>query len=168
MSQQADIVSNLPDDIEVFMRNSAKVEEIVSAPAPESIVDKEGNPVMLRIKVLSNSRIQEINENYKRKTVATDKKGNPYIQNGEVAFRVERDNIKASQRIIAEALVYPNLRDPKLMKFFDCLDITEMPLKVFPTAEEYSHVSRAVMAVLGLISGPSDEEVSEAISEAKN
>ena len=30
-----------------------------------------------------------------------------------------------------EALQYPNLKDPELMKHYNCADMTEMPLKVF-------------------------------------
>lgn len=150
------------------MRESAKTEEIVTVPGPESIKGEDGKPIMLEIKVLSNETIQKINDNYKRKSIAVDKKGTPYIANGEVAFRVERDNIKASQHIIAEALVYPDLKDPELMAFFNCNDIAEMPLKVFPRADEYAHVSRAVMIALGLASEPAQEEQDNVLNDAKN
>lgn len=155
-------------DLRVFMRESAKTEEIVTVPGPDTIKDEDGNPVMLEIKVLSNETIQRINDNYKRKSIAVDKKGTPYIANGEVAFRVERDNVKASQHIIAEALVYPDLKDPDLMAFFNCNDIAEMPLKVFPRADEYAHVSRAVMVALGLASEPAQEEQEQVVSDVKN
>lgn len=155
-------------DLRVFMRESAKTEEIVTVPGPETIKGEDGKPIMLEIKVLSNETIQKINDNYKRKSIAVDKKGTPYIANGEVAFRVERDNIKASQHIIAEALVYPDLKDPELMAFFNCNDIAEMPLKVFPRADEYAHVSRAVMIALGLASEPAQEEQDSVLNDAKN
>lgn len=155
-------------DLRVFMRESAKTEEIVTVPGPDTIKGEDGKPIMLEIKVLSNETIQKINDNYKRKSIAVDKKGTPYIANGEVAFRVERDNVKASQHIIAEALVYPDLKDPELMAFFNCNDIAEMPLKVFPRADEYAHVSRAVMIALGLASEPAQEEQESVLNEAKN
>lgn len=155
-------------DLRVFMRESARTEEIVTVPGPASIKGEDGKPIMLEIKVLSNETIQKINDNYKRKSIAVDKKGTPYIANGEVAFRVERDNIKASQHIIAEALVYPDLKDPELMAFFNCNDIAEMPLKVFPRADEYAHVSRAVMVALGLASEPAQEEQDGVLNDVKN
>ena len=155
--------------LKAFMRESAKTEEIVTAPGPESIIDPEtGQPVVLEIKVLSTETIQKINDRYKRKAVAVDKKGQPYIANGEVAFRVDKDNVKASQHIIAEALVHPDLKDPELMAFFECVDIAEMPLKVFPKSDEYTHVSRAVMVALGIASEPAQEEQEAALEEAKN
>ena len=153
-------------DLRAYMREDAKKEEVVTVPGP--ILDKDGNPDMLEIKVLSNATIQEINDAYKEKVIATDGKGNPYIANGEVALRVERNNRKASQHIIAEALVHPNLKDPELMKFFECNDITEMPMKVFPKSDEYTCVSRAVMAALGLIDEPTKEETNKTIDEVKN
>jgi hypothetical protein len=155
-------------DLRAFMRESAKTEETIAAPGPDTILGEDGQPVMLEIKVLSGETIQKINDRYRNKAIATDKKGQPYIANGEVAFRVERDNVKASQHIIAEALVYPDLKDPELMAFFNCSSIAEMPLKVFPRADEYAHVSRAVMVALGLASEPSQEEKDKALDEAKN
>ena len=154
-------------DLRAFMRESAKTEETITAMVPIKGDDGEVRDLELEIKVLSNETIQKINDNYKRKSIAVDKKGQPYIANGEVAFRVEKDNVKASQHIIAEALVYPDLKDPELMAFFNCNDIAEMPLKVFPRTDEYSHVSRAVMLALGIISEPADETYNE-LDEAKN
>ena len=51
------------------------------------------------------------------------------------------------------------------MDFYHCVDITEMPLKVFPNPNEYQQVFRAVMHVLGLSNDVSDDEDLEA---AKN
>lgn len=151
-------------DLKYFMREQS--EEIVHAPAPASFKDDEGNPIDLEIRVLSNAQIQRINDGYRRRSIALDKSGNPYISNGEVVFKTERDSGRAMRHIIAEALVYPNLKDKELMDFYKCYDITEMPLLVFSKMDEYTAVSRAVMAALGMVddgeSGDND------IEEAKN
>ena len=97
--------------------------------------------------------------------MATDKKGNPLIAMGEVVWKVEKDNARASRHIIAESLQYPNLKDPELMKHYNCADMTEMPLKVFSRADEYQHVSRIVMQALGLMETQDDDEELDA---AKN
>ena len=39
--------------------------------------------------------------------------------------------------MIVEALQYPNLKDKELMEYYKCVDITDMPLKVFQNADEY-------------------------------
>ena len=102
--------------------------------------------------------------------MATDKKGNPIIANGEVVYRTEKDANRASRHIIAEALVYPDLRDKELQEFFNCRDIVDMVEKVFPSADEMAHVTQVVMAALGL--APSIEAEGESdnklIDDAKN
>lgn len=154
-------------DLKYFMRENK--EEIVTVPAPDTFKDDEGNVIEMQIKVLSNERITKINQMYRKRSIATDKKGQPYLGPGnEVVFKTEKENGKASRHIIAEALVYPNLQDPELMKFYNCHDITEMPFKVFPTAEEYAHVNNAVLAVLGLGGSLPSEDDEQEIADAKN
>lgn len=97
--------------------------------------------------------------------MATDKKGNPLIAMGEVVWKTEKDSARASRHLIVEALQFPNLKDKELMEYYHCVDVTDMPLKVFPKADEYQHVSRMVMQALGLASAVNDDEELEA---AKN
>ena len=157
-------------DLKYFMREHK--EEIIKAPGPDSFKDENGNVLEFEIRVLDNATIQKINDSYRKRTIATDKKGQPYIANGEVVFKVEKDNARATRHIIAEALVYPDLKDADLMKYYDCYDFTEMPNKVFPKAEEFAHVSRLVLAALGLGTMPDaeedGEEVDSEINDAKN
>ena len=81
-------------------------------------------------------------------------------------YKVDRDNGRAARHIMAEALVYPNLKDEKLMQFFNCNDITLMPYKVFPDNKEFEYVSNKVMEVLNIIEPEDDKE--ELVKEAKN
>lgn len=150
-------------DLKYFMRTAE--EEIVTVPGPETFVDEDGEVQELEIRVLSQKMIREINNKYRHRSIATDKKGQPYIANGEVVYKTEKDSERAARHLIAEALVYPNLKDPELMQFYKCVDITEMPQLVFSRADEYAHVSRAVMTALGLIDAPSEESDLE---DAKN
>lgn len=150
-------------DLKYFMRKHE--EEVVTVPGPKSIVGEDGKPIDLEIKVLSNAEIQKINNAYRKRTMATDGKGNPLIAMGEVVWKTEKDSARASRHIMVEALKYPDLKDPELMEFYDCVDITEMPLNVFPKTDEYSHVNRAVLTALGLGGFATDDETLEA---AKN
>lgn len=151
-------------DLKFFMRD--KEPQIVTVPGPDTFKDENGEVISLEIKVLTQAEIQKINENYRKRSVALDKKGNPYIALGEVVFKTEKDNARASRHIIAEALVYPDLKDKKLMEYYGCVDITEMPQLVFSRADEYAHVSRMVMSVLGL--GGEINTDDETIEAAKN
>lgn len=150
-------------NLKYFMRSLEP--EIVTAPGLDSIRDDEGNVIPLEIKVLTQEEINRINDNYRKRSMATDKKGNPLIAMGEVVWKIEKDNAKASRHIIVEALVFPNLKDPELMKYYGCVDVTDMPLKVFPRSDEYQHVSQMVMQALGLASAVNDDKELEA---AKN
>ncbi len=150
-------------DLKYFMRPVEP--EVVTVPGPDTIKDDEGHVLPLEIRVLSQETINRINDMYREKSMATDKKGNPLIYNGEVVWKVTKDPARASRHLIVEALQFPDLRDPDLMKHFNCVDITEMPLKVFPRADEYQHVSRMVMKALGLSAEIDDAEELDA---AKN
>lgn len=150
-------------DLKYFMRSTEA--EIVTAPGPDSFKDEDGNVIQFEIKKLTQEEITKINNGYRKRSMATDKKGNPLVYNGEVIWKTEKDSARASRHMIVEALVYPNLKDPELMKYYGALDITDMPLKVFSTADEYQHVSRIVMEALGLVAGVSDDEE---LDDAKN
>ncbi len=155
--------------LKYFMRPEAKEEQIVTAPGPETIKGEDGKPITLEIRVLHNDSIRKINESYRTRRMATDKKGNPIVANGEVVYRVEKDSARAARHIIAEALVYPNLKDKELQEFFNCYDMVEMVDKVFPSADEYNHVSRVVLDALGL--GPAievEDDDDKEIADAKN
>ena len=150
-------------DLKYFMRSLEA--EVVTAPGPESFKDADGNVIQFEIKKLTQEEISKINNAYRKHCMATDKKGNPLVANGEVIWKTERDSARASRHMIVEALQYPNLKDEELMKYYDCVDVTEMPLKVFSGADEYQHVSKIVMQALGLAPTVNDDEELEA---AKN
>ena len=149
--------------LKYFMRN--REPETVTVPGPETIKDDDGKVIQLEVKVLSQERINQINDAYRKRCMATDKKGNPLIALGEVVWKTEKDSARATRHIIAEALQYPNLQDKELMEYYGCVDITEMPLKVFPRTDEYQHVARMVMQALGLSAAVNDDEE---LDDAKN
>lgn len=150
-------------DLKYFMRSTEA--EIVTAPGPDSFKDEDGKVIQFEIKKLTQEEINKINDAYRKRSMATDKKGNPLIALGEVVWKTEKDGARASRHMIVEALQYPDLKDPELMKHYGCVDVTEMPLKVFSNADEYQHVSRIVMQALGLAPTVNDDED---LADAKN
>lgn len=151
-------------DLKYFMRSTEP--QVVHAPGPASFKDAEGNVIEFEIKVLSQAKLDEINDGYRRRTIATDKRGNPIVANGEVVYRTEKDNARTTRHMIVEALQYPDLKDPQLMEHYGCHDITEMPRLVFSRPDEYQHVLRIVMNALGL--GDEAENDEKLLEEAKN
>ena len=150
--------------LKYFMRDVAP--EVVTVPGPESFKDEDGKVIEFEIKVLPQSEILKINDAYRTHRAARDKKGNPLVMNNEIVWETDRDSARASRHLIVEALQYPDLKDPDLMKHYNCVDVTEMPLLVFPRADEYQHVTRIVMQALGLLTDENAE--SEEIEAAKN
>lgn len=148
-----------------FMRDTAKKQEIIEVHGIDSIKDENGNVVPFKIKILTKKEIEDIYEHYRTRTLLYDKKGKPVIDRGQAVFDVRTDSSKALRRVIADALVYPNLKDEELMKFFECYDFADMPVKVFPNPKEYEQVEQMVLSVLGIL----DEDNSEGeVQDAKN
>ena len=152
-------------DLKYFMREHK--EEIVTVPGIETIKDEDGKVIDFEVRVLDQAEITKINDHYRTKAMATDKKGNPLVMNGEVVWKTERDSARATRHIIAEALVYPNLKDKEMMDFYHCHDITEMPLLAFPKSAEFNHVVKVVFGALG-IGDFGDEEEESDLEAAKN
>ena len=149
-------------NLKYFMREAAEVEKVVTVPAPESFKDENGKVIQLEVKVLSSERIRAINEGTTPTLSRWTRRAIPYINGGNVVFRDERDNAKATRHILVEALQYPQAGRPELMKYYNCVDITQMPEKVFSRADEFAHVTRVVMALLGIGGQLSEEEQKQA------
>lgn len=153
-------------NLSYFMREELKNEDIVEIPGPESIQDENGDPVMFQIKRLRRERVDKIYDRYRTLKPALDKNKKPYVVDGKMVMMEEKDYAKALRHVMAEALVYPNLRDEELMKFYDCIDVTEMPVKIF-TQKEYSEVIKMLNHVLG-IDDEDEEEQEDDLESAKN
>ncbi|MCD8206686.1 MAG: hypothetical protein LUD72_01975 [Bacteroidales bacterium] len=152
-------------NLSYFMRKQE--DEIVTVPGPESFKDDDGSVIQFEVRVLPQEQIDKINAMYRKRSMATDKKGNPLVTNGEVVWKTERDNARATRHLMVEALVYPDLKNKDLMDFYKCVDVTEMPYKVFPRADDYEYVLRMVLRVLGIQTDVADQDGSD-IDEAKN
>lgn len=148
-------------NLSYFMR--PEKEEIVTILAPESFVDDKGKRIEMQVKTLSQDKIREITEGYRRREIALDKNGNPYSMNGDVLCKTDNNINKAFRHIIAEALVDPNICAKELMDYYKCYDKSELVLKVFSRPGEYDYVFNEVMTVLGLLKKGDDE-----VEEAKN
>ena len=80
-------------NLKFFMR--PQQEETVTFTGPESFKDDDGNTLEFEVKVLSQQEIDKINNIYRKRSIATDKKGNPLVNGGEVVWKTERDNARA-------------------------------------------------------------------------
>ena len=81
-------------DLRYFMREEAKVEQIVTVPGPESIKDENDNVIQLEIKQLHNDTIAKINEMYESKTPLKDKKGNFIVRMAMLYIRSRETEVR--------------------------------------------------------------------------
>lgn len=123
---------------------------------------EKGLPIELEFRILSVEKIRDINALYRNRVVAKDRKGNYLIQGGELVFKTDTDHAKAARHVMTEALVYPDLKDKELMDFYNCVDITEMPFKVFSTTEEHNYVTKKMYEVLGIVESDDESDLEEA------
>lgn len=153
-------------NLKYFMREELKNEDVVEMAGPDSIKDENGNPVIFQIKRLRRDRVDQIYARYRTLKPALDRNKKPYVVDGKMVMKEEKDYARALRHVIAEALVYPDLHDEELMKYYECIDVTEMPTKMF-TQKEYAEVIKMVNHVLG-IDEEDEEEQKDDLDSAKN
>lgn len=152
-------------NLKYFMREELKTEEVIEMQGPETIKDENGKPVVFQMKRLSQERIDKIYDHYKTLRPAFDKNKKPYVVDGKMVMREEKDYGKALRHVLVESLVYPDLHDEELLKFYNCTDVTELPRKMF-TKAEYDVVINMLNKVLG-ISDETEEEAEDDLEAAK-
>ncbi|TCX51926.1 MULTISPECIES: hypothetical protein [unclassified Dehalobacter] len=155
-------------DMKYFMRAELKQDEIVEIPGIEIFKDEKGKLIPFKVKVLGTEEVNDIRKAFSKKRIVMDEKGKRLFDKlGRPVLSDETDTEAATRRLVVEALIYPDLKDPELMKFYEAKDVMEMPFKLFKNPKHWAYVSNAVAEVLGI---NSDEAVSddELINEAKN
>lgn len=153
-------------DLSYFMRDEMKNEQIFIVPGPSTICGENDIPINLEIKKLSQEQINKIHDLYTNKKYLKDKKGNFVVQNGQAITEINKDINKITNHILVDSLIYPNLRDMKLMEYFGEVDITNMPARVFGGAGELAYVNQKILEVLGLRESSDTDETE--IDDAKN
>ena len=152
-------------NLKYFMREHK--EEIITVPGLESFKDENGNVIDFKIKRLTAEEMDRITEGYKKRTVATDKRGNPLVSNGEIVWKTEVDSKRATRHLIAEAFVEPELKNKELMDYYKCIDVSEIVRKVFPYADDYLQVVKKFNDVNGIGEDFKDKDEKE-VEDAKN
>lgn len=144
-----------------FMLEELKKDEIITFPGVETFKDETGKVIDFQIKKLSTEEIQKIRSSYRSKKVATDKKGKPLITGNSVVYAEDYDAEKAGAHIMVEAFVVPDMHDKELMEFYGCVDVTEMPKKLFRKYEDYQYANECVLQALDMIDKPDEEQVDD-------
>ncbi len=154
-------------DLKYFMREELKEDEVVEVEGVSTFKDNNGNIIPFKIKRLGIDKINELRKKYSINKVLADDKGKRILdKSGKPIIEKEIDDTRLTNRMIVEALVFPDLKDKELMKFYGCFDIDDMPFKVFKRSKDYQYIASEVLKVLGIgEEEPSDDEL---INQAKN
>ena len=149
-------------NLKFFMVESLKKDEVVEVPGIATFKDDKGKPVPFQILKLGTSKLNEIRKGFTIKKLVKDGKGKQvYAKGGEPLFQVDYDGAKATNKIIVESLVFPNLADKDLMAFYECVDVLDMPMKLFKDPNDFKYISEQVM----IVNGMTDDDESEGLEE---
>lgn len=139
-------------DMSFFMKGRAKqtpeIEEVIST----RYVDEEGNPIPFRFKPLATDRIEAIQEEC---LIPVTRKGRKVDE--------KLDDKRFAARLGIETTVYPDFKDPELLKSYGVVDPVDAVKAVLSLGGEYAEWIRVIQRVNGF-----DEEFEDLVDEAKN
>ncbi len=157
-------------DLKFFMREDLLEDQVVEVPGIDTFKDPETRAVIpLKIRALGTEEINNIRKLYTKNRIVIDEKGKRvFDRGGKPVLESETDNVRATNRMIVDALVFPDLHDTELMKFYKCVDVLDMPFKVFKRPKDYSYVSNAVSELAGVNTSDDESTDDDLVDEAKN
>lgn len=139
-------------DITAFLAgNAIKVDEQEYV-ASKRFLDKDGNPIPWKLRVVTNDELDAIAKHCRKKEF------NPKTR--EYSFTV--DSTKLDLELVCASVVYPNLNDSKLQDSYKTIG-AEATVKAMLTPGEYTDLVRAVTEVAGFQMG-----MEEQVKTAKN
>ena len=149
--------------IKAFMRPELKEETIVTIPGVKTFSDENGKPIDLQIRVITTNDLTRIRKACHTRKPAKDNKGKYIFQNGQMQYDDQYDGNAMNDQMIAQSLVFPNLHDAELLKYYECNDAVELVHKLFAKLEDYTYLTEKIQEVSGI--GRDGDEI---IEEAKN
>ena len=149
--------------IKDFMKEELKVDQIVEIPGIKTFCDKDGNPIPMKIKVITSGKLSELRNLARKRTIAKDKKGKPIFNGGQIQYSEEIDSTLLTDVMIAESLVFPDLHDKDLLNYYGEQEAVKLVHKVFAKIDDYTYISDQITEVSGL-----SRDADELVDEAKN
>lgn len=149
--------------IKDFMKEELKVEQVVEIPGIKTFCDKDGNPIPMKIRVITSGKLTELRNMARKREVARDRKGKPMFQNGQVQYSEEVDTAYLTDVMIAESLVFPDLHDKELLAFYGENEAVKLVHKVFSRIDDYQYIANQITEVSGL-----NADADEMVEQAKN
>lgn len=134
---------------EQFMKkNKVKVENI-KYPATASLQDENGEPLLWELRAVPTKERQALTDECL------------YLEETKDGERTAVDNTKLLRKIIAAAVVYPNLRDKELQDSYGVMTPEDLILEMVDCAAEFTALGE-------IVNKHGKVELGKAITEAKN
>lgn len=139
-------------DITAFLAGNAiktKEQEYI---ASKRFVDKEGNPIPWKLRVITNDELDTMTKRCRKKE----------FNHKTREYNITTDTNQLELDMVCAAVVYPNLNDAKLQDSYNTVG-AENTIKAMLTPGEYTDLARAVTEVAGFQMG-----MEEQVKTAKN
>ena len=149
--------------IKAFMRAELKEETIIEIPGIKTFSDENGNPIPMKIRVITTADLTRIRKACHTRKIAKDAKGKPIFQNGSIQYDDQYDGNAMNDQMIAESMVFPDLHNKELLDFYGCNDAVELVHKLFRHFEDYTYITEQIQQASGISS-----DGDEVIEDAKN
>lgn len=100
-------------------------------------LDEKGEPVLFEFRALDQSLVEKLEDECK------------FIE-GKGKNRVEKTNMTLfTKKLVIESVVYPDFRDPELLKDWDCKTIYQLLSTMFIPGE-FAEIAEKVLQINGL------------------
>lgn len=149
--------------IKDFMRKELNEEQIVEIPGVKTFSDADGNPIPLKIRLITTADLKQIRKACHSRKIAKDAKGKPIFQNGNIQYDDQYDGNAIGDEMIVQALVFPDMHNKELLDFYKCNSSVELVHKMFARLDEYTYLINKIQELSGI-----DTDDDAILEEAKN
>ena len=141
-------------NLALFMKGNKKEKKNTFYPATKSLVDKDGNPLMWEIKMVTTKEDEAIRDACTREVPITGKRNQ---------YRIKIDANAYMTKQIAASVVFPNLYDSELQDSYGVKTPEDLLKEMIDDPTEFAEFAAFVREFSGF-----DESINDEIEEAKN
>ncbi len=141
-------------NLSLFMKQNKKQRPNIKFVATKDLVDENGQPLEWELKPLTTKQNQKIRESCTTEVQVPGKKN---------LFIPKVDTNKYLAKLVAEAVVYPDLYNKELQDSYGVMSPEELLQEMVDNAGEYNSLVEFIQKVSGF-----DISLSDKVDEAKN
>lgn len=135
-----------------FMKSNKKVKENIKYAATKSLTDENGKPLEWELRPISTKLNDQIRESCTIEVQVTGKPG---------MYRTKTDSSAYQNKLMAAAVVYPNLNDRELQDSYGVLSAEDLLKEMIDDAGEYTDLMIKIQQISGFTSLQEDVETAK-------